>query len=117
MKNFYVQKFGIALIASAMIAAGIAGCKKSESPKVEEPGIKLQSYSKTPALVLKKAGFENLELFPLFSSEDAFEQSPGYVFAGSADGAGAVKTADGNFVMMVNNEDNWSVSRITLDKN
>jgi hypothetical protein len=117
MKNFYIKKMGIALSATAIVAAGIAGCKKSETPKTEEPGIKLQSYSKTPALLLKKSGFENLELFSLFSSEDAFEQSPGFVFAGSADGAGAVKTADGNFVMMVNNEDNWSVSRITLDKN
>ena len=117
MKNFYLKKLGIALTVTTVIATVITGCRKNETPKTEEPTIKLQSYSKTPALVLKKPGFESLEVFSLFSSEDVFEQSPNYVFGGSADGAGTVKTADGNFVMMVNNEDNWSVSRITLDKN
>ncbi len=117
MKKIYLKNMGIALTATALIAAGVAGCKKDNNKKTEEPGITLQSYSKTPALLLKKAGFENLEVYSLFSSEDVFEQSPSYVFGGSADGAGLVKTADGNYVMMINNEDNWSVSRITLDKN
>jgi hypothetical protein len=121
MRNFYVKKIGIALTTLAVIAAGFAGCSKNDKDKTEVPtppaSITLQNYSKTPALVLKKSGFENLEVFSLFSSEDSFEQSPNYVFGGSADGAGVIKTADGGFVMMVNNEDNWSVSRITLDKN
>lgn len=116
MKKNYFKTIGFALTGTAIIAAGVAGCKK-DNKKTEEPGITLQSYSKTPALLLKKAGFENLELFSLFSSEDVFEQSPNYVFGGSADGAGMIKNADGSFVMMINNEDNWSVSRITLDKN
>lgn len=80
--------------------------------------VTLQNYSKTPALVSKKAGFENMEVFSLFSSEDVFEQSPNYTFGGSADGSGTIKNPDGSgYIMMVNNEDNWSLSRITLDKN
>ena len=118
MKKIYAKRLSIALTASAMVATGfMAGCgKDGNQTETNETPVVLKSYSKTPALVMKKAGFENMEVFSLFSSEDAFEQSPNYVFGGSADGSGTIKMADGNFVMMVNNEDNYSVSRITLDK-
>lgn len=119
MKNLYTKKLSIALTTSAIIASGfITGCgKNNDGDNETATPIKLQSYSKTPALVLKKAGFENMDIFSLFSSEDVFEQSPNYTFGGSADGSGTIKTADGNFIMMVNNEDNYALSRITLDKN
>lgn len=118
MKNLFTKRTAYALTGSVIVvAAAIVGCKKNKDD-VPDTSIVLKSYSKTPALVLKKAGFENMEVFSLFSSEDVFEQSPGYVFGGSADGSGTIKNPDGSgYIMMVNNEDNWSLSRITLDNN
>lgn len=117
MKNFYAKRFSLALAATAIVTAGfITGCSDDNEEVIDENPVVLKNHSATPALLLKKTGFESLEFFSLFSSEDKFEQSPNYVFGGSADGAGTIKTDDGSFVMMVNNEDNYSVSRITLDK-
>ena len=75
----------------------------------------LQNYSVTPALIKKIAGFETVNIYTLISSDDEFA---GYRFAGSADGSGLVKNPDGDgYIMMVNNEDNYSVSKLFLDKN
>jgi len=76
----------------------------------------LKNQSVTPVLLTKKSGFEKLELFSLISSDDVLAESPNYVFGGSADGSGLLKNADGTFTFLVNQEDNFSVSRITLDK-
>lgn len=99
------------------IAVTVVACKKGNDTTDTTSAPELKSYSVTPALIKKLSGFENLDVYSLFSSDDKFEQSPNYVFGGSADGAGLVKdpNSDG-YIMMVNNEDNWSVSRITLDK-
>lgn len=75
-----------------------------------------KNQSVTPVLLKKHAGFEKLELFSLISSDDVLAESPNYVFGGSADGAGLLKNEDGTFTFLVNQEDNFSVSRITLDK-
>ena len=77
--------------------------------------VQLQNYSITPALVKKLAGFEATEVFSLISSEDKLIASPSYTFGGSADGAGLLKLTDG-YALVVNHEDNYSVSRVTLDK-
>jgi len=75
----------------------------------------LQNYSATPALIKKMSGFESVDAYTLISSEDTLGT---YRFAGSADGAGMVKAQDGKgYIMMVNNEDNYSVSRLYLDEN
>jgi hypothetical protein len=63
------------------------------------------------------AEFTNLKTFALFSSEDAFVETPGYVFGGSADGSGLYKNADKSFTFLVNNEDNFAVSKIKFNKN
>ena len=63
-----------------------------------------------------KSGFESLQIYSLFSSDDVFADSPKFVFGGSADGSGLLKNTDGTFTFLVNNEDNFAVSRITLDK-
>ena len=52
----------------------------------------------------------------MVGSDDKLEQSPNYVFGGSADGAGLFKNTDGTFAYLVNHEDNFAVSRITFDK-
>ncbi|AWG23702.1 hypothetical protein FFWV33_17225 [Flavobacterium faecale] len=105
-------------ILPALLAMAIVSCNKEEASDtfVANADVVLKNQSVTPALLIKKPGFENLELFSLFSSDDVFEKSPNYVFGGSADGSGLLKNADGTFTFLVNNEDNFSVSRITLDK-
>lgn len=81
----------------------------------------LQNRSVTPALatVLPNAGgrvgADAIELFTLISSDDQLAQSDKFVFGGSADGSGILKNADGTFTMLVNHEDNFAVSRVTLD--
>ncbi len=77
--------------------------------------IELKNQSVTPAFLKKLTGFESLDVFSLISSDDKLTQSPAYTFGGSADGSGLLKQGD-NYVMLVNQEDNYSVSRITLDK-
>lgn len=52
----------------------------------------------------------------MVGSDDKLEQSPNFVFGGSADGAGLFKNTDGTFAYVVNHEDNFAVSRITFDK-
>ncbi len=76
----------------------------------------LEDQSVTPVLLKKQAGFEDLEMYSLLTSDDVLPESPSFVFGGSADGSGLLKNADGTFTFLVNNEDNFAVSRITLDK-
>lgn len=100
------------LFAAALL--GFAGCDKNDAPdNPTDTGIKLENRSVTPALVNKLSGFENLEIFTLIGSDDSL---PGYRFAGSADGSGMIKDGE-NYLLYVNNEDNYSVSKLTLDKN
>lgn len=98
-----------------MLCVGIvvSSCSKSDEAKVSE--VVLANHSVTPALVKKMPGFENLEVCSLLSSDDKLPQSPNFVFGGSADGAGILKDGD-KYIMLVNHEDNFAVSRITLDK-
>lgn len=89
---------------------------KSDTNTGAKTDVVLSNQSVTPVLLKKQAGFENLELFSLLTSDDVLAESPGYVFGGSADGSGLLKNSDGTFTFLVNNEDNFAVSRITLDK-
>jgi len=77
--------------------------------------IDLKTRSVTPLLVKKAEGFESVEVFPLISSEDELAASPDFVYGGSADGMGLLRSASG-YTLLVNHEDNFSVSRINLDK-
>lgn len=89
---------------------------KSDTNTGAKTDVVLSNQSVTPVLLKKQAGFENLELFSLLTSDDVLPESPSYVFGGSADGSGLLKNSDGTFTFLVNNEDNFAVSRITLDK-
>ncbi|MCK7558671.1 PhoX family protein [Chitinophaga sedimenti] len=98
--------------------AGIAfsACKDSEKPTPPaNADIVLKNHSATPAFVTKKTGFENLEVYSLIGSDDVLPESNSFVFGGSADGAALLKQND-RYLMLVNHEDNFAVSRITLDK-
>lgn len=99
----------------------LGACQDHRDPN--SPDITLQNRSVTPVLAKLLPGAtngrvsaNNVKLYSLLSSDDQLEQSPGYVFGGSADGAGLFQNPDGNYTILVNNEDNFAVSRITLDK-
>ncbi len=99
----------------------LAGCTDHRAP--DSPEITLQNRSVTPVLARLLPGAAGgrlaaggINMYSLISSDDKLEQSPSFVFGGSADGAGLVQTPDGNYAIMVNHEDNFSVSRIILDK-
>jgi hypothetical protein len=72
------------------------------------------NYSVTPALV--KNVMSGVQAYTLLSSDDTLKGSPKFVFGGSADGAGLWRNPDQTYTLVVNNEDNFAVSRITLDK-
>ena len=103
----------LALVASIMV---IHACTKENSSSVASiAGPSLQNYSVTPAFLKKLPGFDYLDIFTLISSDDSL---PNYRFAGSADGTAFIKMPYGNgYMMLVNNEDNYSVSRLRLDEN
>jgi len=95
----------------------LTSCNNNDSKDETEPtSVVLKDQSVTPSLLKAQAGFENLKIYSLFSSDDVFPDSPKFVFGGSADGSGLLKNTDGTFTFLVNNEDNFAVSRITLDK-
>lgn len=76
----------------------------------------LANHSTTTTFIKKFPGFESIETYSLIGSADYLPESPSFVFGGSADGSGLLRNTDGTFTMLVNHEDNFSVSRITLDK-
>lgn len=110
-----ISPFGYSAQAAALVALAMAGCTMQDH-QLPTTNVELQNHSVTPALVRKQTGFENLDIYSLISSDDKLGQSPSYVFGGSADGAGLLKNNDGTFTLLVNNEDNFAVSRLTLDK-
>ena len=95
----------------------LGACKNDNNNNSSNTAIEFKNHSVTPALIKKLSGFENLSIFSLVGSDDVLEQSPSFIFGGSADGAGLMKNADGTFTLLTNHEDNFSVSRLTLDKN
>lgn len=70
--------------------------------------------SVTPALV--KNVMRGVSVTTLISSDDRLAGSPTFVFGGSVDGMGLLPTATG-WTLLANNEDNYAVSRIQLDRN
>ena len=52
-----------------------------------------------------------VQVYSLLSSDDKLKGSPNFVFGGSSDGAGLWRNADESYTLVVNNEDNFAVSR------
>jgi hypothetical protein len=106
------------IILSMLTVASLVSCNddKNGGGNPVNTDVLLKDHSVTPVLLKKQSGFEKLELYSLISSDDVLAESPNYVFGGSADGSGLLKNEDGTFTFLVNQEDNFSVSRITLDK-
>ena len=106
------------ILPLVILVSLITSCNNNDSKdETETPtSVVLKDQSVTPSLLKAQAGFESLKIYSLFSSDDVFPDSPKFVFGGSADGSGLLKNTDGTFTFLVNNEDNFAVSRITLDK-
>ncbi|MCS6989233.1 MAG: PhoX family protein [Chloroherpetonaceae bacterium] len=113
MKNNLLS-FSLALLALA--ATLTAGCSESPNKAEQTPKstVELKQYSVTPTFVTEIAS--GVEAYTLISSDDVLPESPNFVFGGMADGAGLLKNPDGTFTFVCNHEDNFAVSRITLDK-
>lgn len=107
------------IILPLIILGSLISCNndsKDQEDTTPTTSVVLKDQSVTPSLLKPQAGFESLKIYSLFSSDDVFPDSPKYIFGGSADGSGLLKNTDGTFTFLVNNEDNYSVSRITFDK-
>jgi hypothetical protein len=114
--NFKLSTKMKRIILPMLFLASLISCENDAKSSSETTSVVLANQSTTPVLLKKQAGFESLELFSLITSDDVLAGSPNYVFGGSADGSGLLKNEDGTFTFLVNQEDNFSVSRITLDK-
>ncbi len=102
-----------ALLASCGLLA--AACSDDSSTIVQQIApVTLKNQSATP--VLARSLVPGVDIYSVISSDDALAGSPGFVFGGSADGAGFSRNTDGTFSMLVNHEDNYAVSRIRFDK-
>lgn len=112
MQKNTLLKTGFALTTALVFTS----CDRNDSD-ANMAGVEFKNHSVTPSLVKKLSGFEDLQLYTLVGSDDVLEQSPGFIYGGSADGAGLLKNADGTYTLLTNHEDNFSVSRLTLDKN
>jgi hypothetical protein len=129
MKKLFTRIACLALAATIALAScegpeGDAGAKGDQGDKGDKgdkgdqgedypSAVELKAHSiTTPDVLIKKTGFENVEVYPLISSEDLIS---GFTFGGSADGSGLLKLNNG-YSLLVNHEDNFSVSRIFLDE-
>jgi hypothetical protein len=101
------------LVCAVALVITATACGSDSTTSAPPSTVVLQNRSVTPALL--KSLVPGVEIFSLVSSDDVLPNSPGYIFGGSADGAGLLKNADGTFTALVNNEDNFSISRITFD--
>ncbi|WP_229374906.1 hypothetical protein [Fibrella rubiginis] len=113
MNNRHISLYGVT--ATALLLS-LQGCDHLDKPQTPNLDIKLVNQSVNPVLAQTMPGFESANVYSLISSDDKLPQSPNFVFGGSADGSGLLKNADGTFTMLVNHEDNFSVSRLTFDK-
>lgn len=113
--------------ATALLSALAAGaCEKDAVTAADDSApamsqsqrggsrIALADHSVTPALL--KIREPGVQAYSLISSDDVLPESPRFMFGGSADGAGLLSNPDGTFTYIVNHEDNFSVSRISLDQ-
>ncbi len=109
---------------TALMASLTLSCVDHQNPGQPTTSVVLSNHSVTPALVKAPGSpggrlateFANLKIYSLLSSDDKLAGSPSFTFGGSSDGAGLLKNSDGTFTMLVNHEDNFAVSRITLDQ-
>lgn len=104
------------LIASSF---AIISCNQDDdnaTTPTADAKVTLANHSATAPFLLKKSGFENLEIYSLLSSGDQLSETPEFVYGSMADGMGLMKNADGTFTLINNIEADYSVARISFDK-
>lgn len=101
-------------IDKEVLASEETGVSDATLSSMKMESFEMDNYSVTPPLVIKKEGFENLEVVSLISSADELRESPDFTFGGSADGSGLLKEGNG-YALIVNHEDNFAVSRVILN--
>lgn len=110
----------IMLLSAALFVSSCSDLDKDEladnssiaSKKKDEPTIIFEDKSELTPLVNIFPEFSQVDAYSLISTTDVIGD---FQIAGAADGAGLVKDKDG-YIYVVNNEDNYAVSRIFLDK-
>lgn len=102
---------------SHVVTYGLQGTDKLKGFKTYSAinSVVLANHSIAASLLNTNLDIPNIQMYKLVSSDDVLPESPNFVFGGSADGTGLVKNLDGTFTLLTNHEDNFSVSRITLD--
>jgi hypothetical protein len=119
MKHNLRTKLTLAITLVALVAITFVACKKNDNKEEPEPTVTdLPNYSVNPSLVKTLAGFENLKVTTLISSDDVLSASPDFVYGAQPDGAGMMKDPNSDGYIMINNHEIlFSVSRVYLDKN
>lgn len=100
-------------------AESAAGSDEAQVDVNIVPGPALAASTLEPLMEMKSQ-FSNVTIETLVSTSDeldTYNTLGGFRLAGSADGMGMVENEDGNFELLVNCEDHYSVARITLDQN
>ena len=85
----------------------------SELERKKEPTIVFENKSELTPLVTIFPEFKQVEAYSLISTTDKLGD---FQMGGSADGAGLVRNKKEGYIYVVNNEDNYAVSRIFLDE-
>ena len=108
----------LTLCAGALAGVFAGACSDDDidgsTGALEAARARLANHSATPAFV--KGLPQGVQAYSLIGSDDRLAASPNFVFGGSADGAGLLRNADGTYTILLNHEDNFAVSRITLDE-
>lgn len=109
MKNY----LGLAILMSSFI---ITSCDTDDENTQTPVGelIELQNHSTSPVLLEKTAGFNDIKIYNLLTSEDTYLQD--FVYGSMADGAGLLRNNDGTYTLINNIEADYSIARITLDE-
>ncbi len=107
------------LVLTSVLSMALATSCNKDVIKTEDivtkSEIVLKEHSITPNFLKFESEFSSASSYSLFTSEDKFQNSPDYVFGSLADGTGLLKNSNGTYTLIVNNEGNYAISRITLD--
>lgn len=115
----YATRFLSVLLAVLLVPLLAVGCDFIFSGGDGDGGdgggeIALTDHSISPSFV--DIQMPGVEAFTMISSEDTLAGAPDFTFGGSPDGAGLLKSNDGTYTYVTNNEDNDSIARLALDE-
>jgi hypothetical protein len=110
-----VARRAVLVLASSASAAALAACNDTVRTP-DGPRVQFRDHSATPTFVKASSLPAGVQVYSLVGSDDRLAASPGFVFGGSADGAGVIPDPSGSgYTILLNHEDNFAVSRIRLD--